>query len=198
MYTIFYVIGGIIIAIGSICGLVIGTSLEIPEPGYKYLNEPHPLRWVYGISIIVSSFIGGMLFIGFGKMIEMLIKIERKLPDSILHDDSEYEQNEYSFSSGEFEVYNGKSETYRLLRLNGEDYVQTRIFKNYLDFDGPLYTFSLPSKEQITLHKHDKYEPGADLFSSDGILFVKLASLGIEAIREGKTIILKYAVKTNE
>lgn len=71
-------IGIITIFIGVVAGLIVGMTLSIPEQGYKYITEPHPLRWVYGITLIVSSFVSGMMFIGFGEIIRLLDRIDKK------------------------------------------------------------------------------------------------------------------------
>jgi len=54
--------GWIIMSVGIILGLIIGASLTVKPPS----------SWVYGIVIIISSFISGILFIGFGEIIILL------------------------------------------------------------------------------------------------------------------------------
>ena len=60
-------IGWIIMGVGIIVGLIMGASLTVAEP---------PLSWIYAIVIIVSSFISGILFIGFGEIIILLNDIK--------------------------------------------------------------------------------------------------------------------------
>jgi len=65
--TILKLIGRIIMGIGMLGGLIIGSLLTTPAP---------PLNWVYGFAIILSSFISGILLIGFGEIIILLNDIK--------------------------------------------------------------------------------------------------------------------------
>ena len=65
--TTLKLVGKIIIVIGILVGLIIGSLLTVPAP---------PLNWVYGIAIILFSFISGISFIGFGEIIILLNDIK--------------------------------------------------------------------------------------------------------------------------
>ena len=65
--TTLKLIGWIIMIVGILAGLLIGSLLTVPAP---------PLNWVYGLTIMVSSFISGILFIGFGEIILLLNDIK--------------------------------------------------------------------------------------------------------------------------
>jgi hypothetical protein len=71
-----YKLGLGILVVGIIAGIIIITSLTDPNSEYSFSPDPHPLRWVYGISLIVSSFISGIMFIGFGEIIWLLTHIK--------------------------------------------------------------------------------------------------------------------------
>jgi hypothetical protein len=66
MPSIFYFIGTIIIIIGAIAGLVFG---HYQNSGYEFF---------LGIGTFASAFISGMIFIGFGKIIDLLNDIKNK------------------------------------------------------------------------------------------------------------------------
>jgi amino acid transporter len=61
-----------ILILGILAGLIIGASLTDPASTYRYSPDPHPLRWIYGGTLILSSLISGVLFIGFGEAIKIL------------------------------------------------------------------------------------------------------------------------------
>ena len=65
--TTLKLVGKIIIVVGILIGLVIGSLLTVPAP---------PLNWVYGIAIIIFSFTSGISFIGFGEIIILLNDIK--------------------------------------------------------------------------------------------------------------------------
>lgn len=61
-------IGKVGIVAGILVGLYIGLTLKISPDAYRM----HPMRWVYGGLVMVSSFISGMFFIGIGEIIHQL------------------------------------------------------------------------------------------------------------------------------
>lgn len=63
-------IGRIIMVVGILGGLILGVLLTTPAS--SVLSNPNPLRWVYAIAIMVSSFISGILFVGFGEIVILL------------------------------------------------------------------------------------------------------------------------------
>ncbi|MBU3157484.1 hypothetical protein [Clostridium estertheticum] len=63
-------IGWIVAGVGIFAGLILGLLLTTPASGV--ISNPNPLKWVYAIAIMVSSFISGFLFIGFGEIIILL------------------------------------------------------------------------------------------------------------------------------
>ncbi|MBX4262408.1 hypothetical protein KTC96_08185 [Clostridium estertheticum] len=63
-------IGWIVTGVGIFGGLILGLLLTTPAS--SVISNPNPLRWVYAIAIMVSSFISGFLFIGFGEIIILL------------------------------------------------------------------------------------------------------------------------------
>jgi hypothetical protein len=71
-----YATGVTIIAIGVIAGLIIGVTLKDPLSSSSYFPDPHPLRWVYGLSIIISSAISGLLILGLSEVIKLLSGIK--------------------------------------------------------------------------------------------------------------------------
>lgn len=66
-----------ILIFGVLIGLIIGFSLTDPGSTYRYSPDPHPLRWIYGGTLILSSFISGILFIGFAELIRILHDIRK-------------------------------------------------------------------------------------------------------------------------
>lgn len=70
------IIGKLTLFLGIIIGLIIGLTLSTPDATYSSLTDPNPLRWVYGLTIIISSFVSGILFLGFGEVIIILDRIE--------------------------------------------------------------------------------------------------------------------------
>lgn len=73
------VIGWITLALGVIIGFIIIGNLKDPNSAYQSMRDPHPLRWVYGMSVIVSSFVSAVLFIGFSEVIKILHDIRAKI-----------------------------------------------------------------------------------------------------------------------
>ncbi|MFD2116042.1 hypothetical protein ACFSTH_04765 [Paenibacillus yanchengensis] len=72
---LFYKIGIAELIIGIIVGILIIATLKDPLSTYTYIHEPHPLRWVYGISIIVTTAITALFTVGFGEIIRLLTHI---------------------------------------------------------------------------------------------------------------------------
>ncbi|MNN52220.1 hypothetical protein D3C81_1669040 [compost metagenome] len=70
-----YATGITIIVVGVVVGLIIGLTLKDPLSSSSYFPDPHPLRWVYGLSIIISSSISGLLFLGISEVIKLLSSI---------------------------------------------------------------------------------------------------------------------------
>ncbi|MFC5401497.1 hypothetical protein [Cohnella soli] len=65
-------IGMCVMVIGILAGVIIGFTMTDPTSSSSYDPDPHPLRWVYGGALILSSFISGILFVGFGEVIKIL------------------------------------------------------------------------------------------------------------------------------
>ncbi|WP_298845304.1 hypothetical protein [Clostridium sp.] len=70
-------IGKIAMGLGIFCGLILGLLLTTPASGVT--SNPNPLRWVYAIAIMGSSFISGFLIIGFGEIIILLNDIQHNI-----------------------------------------------------------------------------------------------------------------------
>jgi len=70
-------IGKITLVLGILIGFIVGMTLTIPDPTYSILTNPNPLRWVYGLTIIASSFVSGVIFLGFGEVIILLESIRQ-------------------------------------------------------------------------------------------------------------------------
>lgn len=130
----------------------------------------------------------GVFFLSLAKIIDLLVKIEARLSGN----QPALQQGEYHFTSTDFEVHEQNNETYRLIKVDGRDFVQARIFKNYLDVHENSITFSLPGKEKVELTQQQANSQGANLFMLDGTAYVKLSVLGINAAIVGNTIRLKY------
>jgi uncharacterized membrane protein YkvI len=64
--------GWVLLAAGIIGGLIIGFTMSIQTPGltegYTY-DDPHPLRWIYGISTMGSGAFMGAILIGLGEIV---------------------------------------------------------------------------------------------------------------------------------
>lgn len=70
-------IGRVVAGVGIFAGLILGLLLTTPSS--SVISNPNPLRWVYAIAIMVSSFISGFLFIGFGEIIILLNDIQHNI-----------------------------------------------------------------------------------------------------------------------
>jgi hypothetical protein len=71
-------IGYLTLVLGILIGILVGVALKTPDPEYPSLSDPNPLRWVYGGTIILSSFFSGIMFIGFGEVINLLHRLNLK------------------------------------------------------------------------------------------------------------------------
>ncbi|MCM3699263.1 hypothetical protein [Paenibacillus macerans] len=67
-------VGIAFIGLGLLAGVIVIALLKDPDSG-TYFPDPHPLRWLYGIGIIISTSISGLLFMGFSEVIKLLISI---------------------------------------------------------------------------------------------------------------------------
>ena len=72
-------VGILTLFVGVITGLIVGATLSTPMAGYETLTTPSPLRWVYGFTIIISSFVSGLVFMGLGEVILLLNEIKVKI-----------------------------------------------------------------------------------------------------------------------
>lgn len=168
MVSILYFIGALIIIIGVL------TGFFVP----------------FGLPFVGGSIVSGIFFMALGKIVELLEKIEKKLPDQ--SNSKTYRAREYSVSSSNFEVYDAHNETYQFFTLDGDDFIQARVFKNYIEINGDSIVFKLPNKTQMEWVKHESYNISAHIFSRDNIVFVRLSSLGISASHLGSSIVLSY------
>jgi hypothetical protein len=139
-------------------------------------------------SIVVNAIIGGVFFLALGKIVEVLVKIEKKLPALKYAD--EFQPIEFKVVSNDFEVYESNNETYQFFDLDGNEFIQARVFKNYLVITEKSFVFKLPNSEQIEFQVMKYYSPTADMFARDEIIFVKLMSLNMKATRNGNLITL--------
>ncbi|GAA0124622.1 hypothetical protein UT300019_05240 [Clostridium sp. CTA-19] len=71
------IMGKVVLIGGIIMGIIVIFTLTTPIPGYHYARDPHPLRWVYGISIIALSFVNSLFFLGLAEAIVLLDKIKK-------------------------------------------------------------------------------------------------------------------------
>jgi hypothetical protein len=149
---------------------------------------------IYGFPVIVGSIISGIFFIALGKIIELLEKIEQKLPDRSTSQ-VDHVMLKYSVTSSDFDVYDSNKETYQFFSVDGDDYIQIEVFKNYIEDKENSVSFKLPSRVQQVFTKHDSYSLSVDVFSKDNIVFVKLATLGINASHLSSSIVLSYSDK---
>ncbi|WP_079914862.1 hypothetical protein [Paenibacillus sp. 32352] len=169
MVGILYFVGALIIVVGVLAGVLV------------------PL----GLPFIGGAIVSGLFLIALGRIVELLEKIERKLPDP---SNSQTQQvQEYTVSSSDFEVYESRNETYRFFTLDGEDFIQARVFKHYMELHGESIVFKLPNQEQREWIKEPAYHASAHLFTRDHIVFVRLSSLNIKASRLGDSIVLSYS-----
>lgn len=67
--------GKVIIGLGIFLGLIVGFTLTTYSG--RYGSDPHPLRWVYALIIIGSSFVSGLFSLGFAEIIILLDKIKQ-------------------------------------------------------------------------------------------------------------------------
>jgi hypothetical protein len=131
-----------------------------------------------------------VFFLALGKIVEVLEKIEKKLPERIYSD--EFPTTEFKVKSYDFDVFESNSETYQYFTLNGNEFIQARVFKSYINIKETTFLFKLPNREEKELPVFKDYSQTADLFSRDEIIFVKLSSLYIGSTRNGNVITLSY------
>lgn len=147
--------------------------------------------WGYlGLISGIGIFIAGLILLGLGKIIEVLQSIEAKLPNNITK-----RSGEFTVVSTDFEVYGGNEETYKFMEMNGEAFIQARVFRNYLEYDEDSCTFRLPNRSEVKLAKEGGYRTGAKLFSIDHVLFVSVEALGLTASHNGKEIVLSASTE---
>lgn len=73
-------IGRLTIILGIVAAFIIIVKLQPSSYYSSRASEQAVLAWVYGIAIGVSSFVSGMVFIGFGEVINLLHNINKKMP----------------------------------------------------------------------------------------------------------------------
>ncbi|MBE1442276.1 hypothetical protein [Paenibacillus sp. OAS669] len=169
MVGILYFVGALIIVVGVLAGVLV------------------PL----GLPFIGGSIVSGIFLMALGRIVELLEKIERKLPGQLTSQTQQVQ--EYTVSSSDFEVYESRNETYRFFTLDGDDFIQARVFKHYMELHGESIVFKLPNQEQREWIKEPAYHASAHLFTRDHIVFVRLSSLNIKASRLGDSIVLSYS-----
>ncbi|QGQ96406.1 hypothetical protein EHS13_16710 [Paenibacillus psychroresistens] len=173
MDFILYIIGYFIIAVAVLYGFGVNKNLTSSD-----------------LSIIVNMIIGGVFFLAMGKIVEVLVKIEKKLPERLIT--NEFSNIEFFVKSNDFEVYDSSNETYQYFILDGNEFIQARVFKNYLEANESSFIYRLPNRGEIKLTVYKEYSQLADMFSKNNIIFVKLSSLNISLIRQGNDIRLRY------
>lgn len=75
--TTLYNVGITILGIGILASIFIIVLLKDPASRYSFAPDPHPLRWVYGFSVFISTLFSGLLFLGFSEVINLLDKIHK-------------------------------------------------------------------------------------------------------------------------
>ncbi|MEC0229039.1 hypothetical protein [Paenibacillus alba] len=144
-----------------------------------------------GLPFVGGAIVSGVFFMALGKIVELLERIEQKLPNQ--SNSNPYQMQEYAVVSSDFEVYESKNETYQFFTLNGSNLIQARVFKKYIEIDGDKYLFKLPNKESQEFIKHNSYNLSAAMFTKDSISFINLSALGINASLMGNQIVLSYS-----
>lgn len=66
-----------VIIIGIIAGIVMIVTLKDPQSILSYSPDPHPLRYLYGFSVMISGCIAGFSLVGFGEIIKLLTEIKQ-------------------------------------------------------------------------------------------------------------------------
>jgi hypothetical protein len=171
MELVLYILGILIITLGVMIGFVANDGLSNNDS-----------------SILINAIIGGVFFLALGKIVEVLVKIEKKLPALKYAD--EFQPIEFKVVSNDFEVYDSNNETYQFFDQDGNEFIQARVFKNYLEITEKSFIFKLPNTAQMEFHVMKYYSPTAEMFSRDAIIFAKLLSLHIKATRHGNLITL--------
>ncbi len=97
----------------------------------------------------------------------------------------------FSVDSPHFEVYPNNEIPYPLPLLDGEYYIRAKVFYSYLSQEGSAYTFSLPDARPETLHCSYSYYNGADLFSVNDQVYVRLRKLGLTPNMVGNKAVLE-------
>jgi hypothetical protein len=142
-------------------------------------------------SIVVITVTGGVIILALGKIVEVLERIEKKLPERSYSE--EFPAAEFKVKSNHFEVYDSNNETYQYFILDGSEFIQARVFKNYMEINGSSFIYELPNREEIQLTVYKEYSLTAEMFSrDDGLIFVKLSALKINPTRQGNIIFLSY------
>jgi len=69
-----YVIGYLITGSGVLGCIIIINKWTVEVPSYLDVTytQPHPYRWIVGFTVLILSFLSGVIFISIGKIMGLL------------------------------------------------------------------------------------------------------------------------------
>lgn len=129
----------------------------------------------------IISLVGGALVLGVSKMIEQLQDMNHKILGISLTDSQINtiirNSRSYHIESEVFPVYPDNETKSPLIVLEGEYYINARLFKNNLKHEEYEYRLALPGKEQIVMNLSEYYYKGVLLFKWHDQLLLKISAV---------------------
>lgn|GEM_PF-6669156 len=147
------------------------------------------------VTLIVICLVGGLVLLALSHLISIAESLQARFLElpltTALVRKSIMSATAQVVASRSIELKPSENPSYALIELEGNAYMRTHAFTNYLSVTDNRYTFAFPDRPPIELHCADGYFKGSELFAIDGYAYVMLRAIGLDALRENGRILIE-------
>lgn len=80
---------------------------------------------------------------------------------------------------------------YKLFEIDGQIYINPRLFGGYAYWENPYMIFKFPNQEPIKIKVNDRYSKNVDAFTADGRAYIKPSAIGFKATLQDNKIVIE-------
>ena len=154
------------------------------------------------VTLIVICLVGGLVLLALSHLISIAESLQARFLElpltTALVRKSIMNATAQVVTSQSIELNPSDNPSYALIELDGNVYMRTQAFANYLSVTDNRYTFAFPDSSPIELHCAYGYFKGSELFAMDGYAYVMLSAIGLDAVRNNGRTVLKERTEANE